>query len=69
MSLNFRIFKENSLTPDERNVSTLADAATIYSRYFADGYSVRLVEVGTGAEYAMCDGKLVQIPYRRARHA
>ena len=68
MSLKFRIFKENSLNPDERNVPTLADAATIYSRYFADGYSV-CVEIGTGAEYAMRDGNLVPIPYRRAQHA
>ncbi len=68
MSLNFRIFKENSLNPDERNVPTLADAATIYSRYFAAGYSVCVIEVGSGAEYAMRDGNLVPIPYRRAQH-
>lgn len=68
MSLNFRIFKENSLNPDERFVATLGEAAIIYSRYFADGYSVCLVEVESGVEYAMHDEKLVPLPYRRAHH-
>jgi hypothetical protein len=63
--VKFRIFKENSLNCDERNVATLQDAESIYDRYFADGYSVRIVEIDTGAEFAMRDGKLIPIPYRR----
>jgi hypothetical protein len=68
MSVTFRIFKENSLNRDTRTASTLGQAMAIYRQYFAEGYAVRVVEIETGAEYAMCDEKLVPVPYSQAMH-
>ncbi len=67
--MELRIFKENSLCDDVRTVSTLNEAASIYRQYSSAGYSVRVVEVSTGLEYAMWNEQLVRVPYtiRRRR--
>ncbi len=63
----FRIFKENGLCDDERNVSNLKDALTIYREYFEDGYTVRVEEMETGIEYGFWNDKLAPLPYSEAR--
>ncbi len=65
--MKIRIFKENALFKDEQTVSNLNEAVAIYKRYFREGYTVRVGEVETGIEYAMCNETLAPVPYRQSR--
>ena len=56
----FRVFKENSIQPDERKVPTLEDAAQVYNSYFGQGYSVRVTD-DVGTEYFMENGRLAPV--------
>ena len=56
--MTFRVFKENSIQPDERTVATLHEAARVYNDYFGQGYSVRVIDEAQ-TEYFMVEEQLV----------